>query len=77
MGHLRQERYKKPPLLVKRGVSGRAGRHGVIMKAFQMVKESLGIRRALQRGCRNVSDKEGIHKRSKGWKMSHSTKKWN
>lgn len=50
---------------------------GVIMKAFQMVKESLGIRRVLQRGCRNVSDKEGIHKRSKGWKMSHSIKKWN
>lgn len=41
---------------------------GVIRKAFQMVKESSGIRRASQRGCRNVPDKEGIHKRSKEWK---------
>lgn len=39
---------------------------GVIMKAFQTVKESLGRRR--HRGCRDVPDKEGIHKRSRGWK---------
>lgn len=44
---------------------------GLIMKAFQTVKESLGIRRALQRGCRKVSDKQGIYKRSQAWEMSH------
>ena len=41
---------------------------GVIMKAFQTLKESVGNGAAFQTGCRDVPDKEGVHKRSRGWK---------
>lgn len=42
---------------------------GVIMKAFQTVKEFLGRKAAFQREvCEDVPDKEGVHKRSRGWK---------
>lgn len=40
---------------------------GVIKEAFQMMKELSGIRQTFPTGCKNVPDKEGIHKRRKGW----------
>lgn len=41
---------------------------GVIAESFHAVKESFGDQASFQRGCRDVPDKAGTHKRSRGWK---------
>lgn len=52
----------------KSSVSGRAGRFGCYNEGFSDSERVFRERAALQRGCRDVSDKESVHKRSRGWK---------
>lgn len=60
---------------IKRGVLGEGRQTRVLSwRLFRQSKSLWGIRRALQRGCRKVSDKQGIYKRSQAWEMSHLKK---
>lgn len=52
----------------KRDVSGRAGRYGCYDEGFSDSERVLKEKAAFLRGCRDVSDKEGVHKGNRGWK---------
>lgn len=49
---------------------------GVFRKAFQMVKESSGIRRPPREVAEMCLIKRASIKEARNGKMSHSTKKW-